>query len=186
MSEVVKLKKVIDPIRHARLLAGIDGFAQTAGIPPSFIHRSAREHLSEKEIHWLKDYHTHVQDNESLLLTGLHDPDPATKMQSMTAAFLRNFIDARLMPVNQVLEHIEQGSPPDCEVLLVPNLYQTAYGKAFPAYKIQALYDLLLARQAKAKLCVLYVQNMEELEAEFGVLFAGHLKNYIQDRGKKA
>lgn len=182
----VTIKKVIDPIRHARLLAGIDGFAETAGIPAHFIHRSTREHLTDKEINWLREYPTHVKDGEGLLLTGIHDPDPATKMQSMTAAFLRNFIDARLMSVNTVLEILEGGKQPEGEVLLIPNLHQTTYGKTFPAFKVQALYDLLLARLAAGKISVIYVQDLEKLEEEFGVLFAGHLKTYILDRGKKA
>ncbi|ATS92329.1 hypothetical protein DLP05_053 [Stenotrophomonas phage vB_SmaS_DLP_5] len=186
MNDTVKLKKVIDPVRHARLLAGIDQFAATAGIPPHFIHKSTREHLSDKEIQWLRDYPEHKQEAEGLLLTGIHDPDPATKMQSMTAAFLRNFIDARLMAVNQILDLIEQHSMPEPEVLLIPNLFQSAYGKAFPAYKVQQLYDLLLGRVAKGKLTVVYVQNMDELEAEFGVLFRGHLNTYEVSKGKKA
>lgn len=182
----VKLKKVIDPIRHARLLQGIEGFAETAGIPEGFIHKSAREHLTEKEITWMKNYRQHRENNEGLLLLGVHDPDPATKMQAMTAGFLRNFIDARLRSVNNVVELLETPKELDCEVLLIPNLYQKAYGKTFPAHKIQAVYDLLMARNARGLVSVVYVQELDALEAEWGVLFAAHLKSYTVSKGKLA
>lgn len=181
---VQKLKPVIDPVRHARLLEGIDEFAGTAGIPASFVHKSTREGLSQLEIDWLKDYPSHVKDGEGLLLTQLHTPDPAFKMQLMTAAFLRNFIDARFMSVNSVLERLEDKTMPDCTVLLVPNLYQKAHGKVFQSFKIQALYDLFLHRQAKGKLSVVYVEDMKMLRDEYGQLFASHLEGFVLDKGK--
>jgi hypothetical protein len=181
----VKLKRVIDPIRHARLLAGIDEFCETAGIPPSFIHKNVREGLTDHEVAWLRDYPTHQKDGEGLLMTETHDPDPVFKMQLMTAAFLRNFIDARMIPVNTVLEYLDDKMMPDCAVVLIPNLYQVTHGKAFQSYKIQALYDLFLFRQARGLLSVVYVESMAELRKDYGPLFASHLENFVLDKGSK-
>lgn len=167
---------VLDKVRHERLLMDIDHICQVANIPKGMITHSATEFCAPEELEWLRNFRIHQAEGKGLLLTGAHSPSVEQKMMAMTAALLRNFIDARVLSINRVIECLEEGSAPDASVLLIPNFHRKhAEGRVFQAWKIQAVYDLLLSRLAQGKINVLYVESMSDMAKEYGSAFADHL-----------
>lgn len=174
---------VIDKELHKTLLQDLDSVCLMAGIPKALIYESATATLGHKELNWLVSYPEQLIANNSLLLTGKHDPTADTKMMAMTASMLRNFIDARVIPLNTLLDRAEAGQVPDPRVLLIPNLYVRLHGKTLPSWKIQQVYDILLSRYISGRLTVAYVEDPKALEAEYGLLFWGHLQAHFQHVG---
>lgn len=170
---------MLDPIVHERLIADIEGVCTTANVPRYMLQLSATEFCSPPELEWLKAYAANRARGRGLLLTGkMSTPSPETRMMAMTAAFLRNFVDARLLPLNTLLQMVEDKVDCDPTVLFVPNLYLRQGGKALPSWKMQIMYDLLLGRLTSGKLTALYVEDMAAMASEYGPAFRGHLNDH--------
>jgi len=162
---------------HAGLLADIDGIAETAGVQPRFLHSSMTEHCGAAEVDWVKHFKRYRAEGlPGLLLDGIQKPD--TRCQAIAAALLRNFIDARVMPLNQVLELQKAGHMPQPSVLLIPNLYILLPGKGLPPWQVQAIYDVLLHRAVKSMPTVAYVQDKDEMSKVYGIPFADFLSGF--------
>lgn len=170
---------VLDNVRHARLLADLANICETANIPKSMIHQSAKEHCGPVEIDWLVNFNQYKEKGIGLLMTGLV-PMLDTRMMAITAALLRNFIDARMLPLNSVLDDKEKGELDQPTVLVIPNLFLRSFGKSLPAWKVQILYDVLLGRLVANKPTVVYVEDMSALEKEYGQVFVQHLHGHYK------
>lgn len=172
------MESVLHPVVHQRLIADIDNICATANIPQAMIHRSAMDVLTPKELDWLRNVRFMQEQGRGLVLRGAADAE--TKIMAMTAAMLRNFIDARVIPLNTLLQQAEDKAVPTPSVLLIPNLYVRGVGRALPAWKVQIVYDLLLARMTAGKLTVAYVEDMDGLEKDYGQVFFAHLQSHYQ------
>lgn len=170
--------KVLSEEKHSRLICEQVNVCSTANIPTSFLAKSMHEYCNKVEIDWVKNFKVNRFDSNGLLLTGLHSIAPDTKMMVITAAFLRNFIDARILPLNTILTASEAGTLPSPTVLLIPNLFVRSVGKSLPAWRIQALYDVLLSRRVAGMPTVVYVEDMASLESEYGQVFYRHLLDH--------
>lgn len=171
---------ILDPQRHARLLADIEGIAKTANIPVTMVHQSAKPYLSAEELDWLRHFNAYREQGVAgLLMTGTPAVPVDTKLMAMVGALLRNFVDARLMPLNSVLSAAEESSMPEPTVLAIPNLFVRSVGKSLPDWKVQTVYDVLLQRLTTGKPSLLYVESMKDLQAVYGSVFHRHLtSNY--------
>lgn len=169
---------VLSKVEHARIIADKERVCATAGLQPKFLDQSMTEFCGMDEVGWVRRF---WENNEAglggLVLAGVERPD--TRCQAICAALVRNFIDARVMPLNTVLElHDSGGDVTAPRVILIPNLYVTAMGKSMPAWKVQILYDLLLARSVQNRPSVLYVESMSGMIGAYGQPFADFLGGY--------
>lgn len=174
---------VIDPQVHERLLADADHICQMANIPKSELWKSAKDILGEVDCQWLVDYPNRKKENRSLVYLGKQDPSVERRMTAMTAALLRNFIDARMVPLNTVLDWTEERLPPDPTVLMIPNLHIQLFGKSLPSWQIQRVYDVLLQRIASNKLTVVYVENLAQMRSHYGDAFASLIEDHFDGVG---
>jgi hypothetical protein len=161
---------VLNPVVHRRLIDDIDHVCLTANVPKHMLHESAKGHLTEEELEWVLNFRAHQEHGRGLVLCG---EQADVKMMAITAALLRNFIDARIMTVTNLLENDTSPS-----VLLVPNFYVKAMNKALPAWQVQKLYDRLLERYSQNRPTVLYVESLAGLEKDYGSVLARHLKDH--------
>jgi hypothetical protein len=111
-----------------------------------------------------------------LVLEAVHRPD--TRCQAIAASLIRNYVDARVIPLNTLVEAITQGSVPSPTVLLIPNLYMKATVKNLPAWRVQAVYDLLLLRAARNKPTVVYVESLKGVVETYGQPFHDFLNGF--------
>lgn len=165
---------------HSRILADIDNICRRANVPKKMLDQSAKEYCSGTELQWLTRFPFYQRKNQGLVLLGKHTPGPDIKMMAMASALLRNYVDARLLTVQGLLQDYENGGvAPDPTVLFVPNLFVRQGGKGLPSWKMQLVYDLLLSRFTSGRISVLYVEDLGAMAAEYGQLFAQHLEaNY--------
>lgn len=181
MTDTVVIDSVLDKEKHQRLIQDIDHIADTANIPTAAIHRSAVGFVSSSELDWLRHFNAYRTNKAGLVIVGEPESNPEDKCVAITAALVRNFIDARFMAVNSVLTAAEDGNLPEPTVLVIPNLFVCSAGgkNALPAYKIQTVYDVLVRRMALNRPSVLYIENLDQCNLAYGGFFVRHLKqNY--------
>jgi len=170
---------LLDAKEHSRIIADFERVCTTAGIQGHFLYESMTKYCGPIEVDWVKRFWTHkMQGVAGLALVGVTRPD--TRCQSIAAALVRNYVDARVIPVNTLIESTMNGNhPPQPTVLLVPNLFMSAMGKNVPAWRVQAMYDLLLERSTKSKPTVVYVEDMVKLVGVYGEPFRDFLSRFL-------
>lgn len=169
---------LLDAKEHSRIIADFERVCTIAGIQGHFLYESMTTYCGPIEVDWVKKFWKHKSAGvPGLLLRGVSRPD--TRCQSMAAALVRNFVDARVIPLNTLLEAASNGSiPPSPTVLLIPNLFMSAMGKSVPAWRVQVMYDLLLDRSIKSKPTVAYVEDLDGVVKMYGEPFRDFLSRF--------
>jgi hypothetical protein len=171
---------VLDKDTHARLLQDLDSVCEIANIPKYLIHQSAKTVCNDDELEWVRNFASYRETGKGMVIVGDTNIGPDMRLMAMTAALLRNFIDARVMPLNGVLEMAESGDVTGPTVLMIPNLYVNSFGKQLTAWKVQQLYDLLLSRFTQGRPTVAYVESMHGLKEAYGPQIANHLEQHFK------
>jgi hypothetical protein len=167
---------VIDPAFHAELLARKDEFARAAGIPASFIERPLADYCSKEEVEWVR--HSMAAREEGcagLMLVGSHSE---TKLLAIAAAYLRHYINAKVITVTAILQLLDQGEDIYATVLIVPRFCGRTDGKAVPAWQQQRLYDVLFERFAEQRLTILQADALPAVKLQYGDAIYDHLATH--------
>jgi len=172
------MDSVLDNVKHARLIADMNHVCTVAGIPRVYVNQSMKLYCDAQEIDFVVNFRVYRDAYAGLLLTGMENSE--SRCMAIGGALLRNFIDTRLLPLNSLLRAVEDGTVPDPTVLIIPNLFVSSVGKSLPAWKIQAVYDLLLNRFTSNKPTVVAVESMMGLRTAYGTAFASHLSNHYK------
>lgn len=169
---------ILDKLEHGPILRDIDNIAAKAGVQVRYIKNSMSDVCSPKIISWVKSYRSLLEKgNLGLVLEGVSKPDSIC--QSIAGALLRNYIDAKVVPLNQLLDRYEEGTMPNPTVLLIPNLYvKIGADKGIAPWRMQQVYDILLERASQSKSTVVYVQSKSEMKDQYGSLILDFLEDY--------
>lgn len=169
---------LLDAKEHSRIIADFERVTSTAGIQAHFMYESMTKYCGATEVDWVKKFWKYKAAGVAgLALVGVTRPD--TRCQSIAAALVRNYVDARVIPVNTLIEGGLNGSTPSPTVLIIPNLFMVAMGKNIgPAWRVQAMYDLLLDRATHGKPTVVYVEDLKSLVTVYGAPFADFLSRF--------
>ena len=99
---------------------------------------------------------------------------------------MRNFINARLMTINALLDAVQEGVIPDESCLLIPNLFVTKASAATQqGWRAALLMDALVARHAAGLQTVLYASDMTSLGTHYGVEVKDHVESLYSLVGVK-
>lgn len=171
---------VLDPKEHSRIIANFEQVCTVAGIQGHFLYESMTKYCGPEEIDWVKKFWAYkAQGVSGLVLEGVKHPD--ARCQAITACLVRNWIDARVIPLNLLIEESQNGNrPPSPTVLVIPNLFiHTMGGKNVPAWRVQTIYDVLLERATKSKPTVVYVEDLKGLVSVYGEPFYDFLSRFV-------
>lgn len=174
-------KSMLDRVAHERIYANFDSICATAGLQGKYLHQSMSTYCGSTEYQWVLEYKKNrKQGIGGLVLDGVSRPD--ARCQAICAALVRNFIDARVIPLNTLLEAKDSGDVPNPSVLLIPNLFVQAVNKSLPAWKVQILYDVLLQRLVdNTRPTVMYIESFMGLANFYGKPFSDFLQeNFIR------
>lgn len=168
---------------HARLIQDMEHICAVAGVPARYVEHSMVGVAQEPEIDWVKNFRQYRGEFSGLIFEGGSNVE--TRMMSICGALVRNFVDARLVSLGSIVP-MKDGKEPlidpqEPTVLLVPNLHvKTHGGKPLTAWQIQVLYDALLARMTSGKQSVFFVESLESVATDFGILFKEHLLSHYK------
>ncbi len=173
---------------HERLLMDLDNLAGVAGIPKRFVWSRMSNHCTVEELSWVKKIRSNTECG--IVYTGNTTDAPIEdRMMAIAGACLRNYIDARVMSVQQVLSLMKSDNLPEPTVLLIPNFFLgtgagpvgvARSGSEMAAWQVSNLLGLLYARLAAGHKTVVYVASLPALSKEFGASFMQHLTTHYK------
>jgi hypothetical protein len=166
---------------HDRLLVDIDGITDVAGIPPEYLWTRLSEVCQEADIEWVKSIKKHNDHGLALVNSGAKKGKPVTdRMMAITGACLRNYIDARVMPLQSVLAALKEDNMPMPSILLIPNFcLGNNDGGNIPAWQVSSLLGMLYSRLAKDLKTVVYIESLSGLEKSYGESFRHHIESHF-------
>jgi hypothetical protein len=173
---------VINSEHHSELVRNIEQTARLACIPVQAVWQSMEGVCSAPVIEYVRHYKQNPLNGVyGLCFNGpMNGTSIQDKMMLIAGACLRNYINARMMTVQDILAGTKKGVYPDVSVLLIPNFFLANNdGGHIPAWQISDLTGLLMKRHAQSLQTVIYVQDMTELESEYGQIFKYHIKNHF-------
>lgn len=172
---------ILDPGVHGRMLMDLDRVTTQAGIPVSAIWTPLSKVCTlPVEIQWTKRFWLHAQSGVSGLLylgTGFQPP-VIERFFALAGALVRNFVDARVMTVQDVIERRSGGDPMLFSALLIPNFCLGGNVGKLTDWKMSELSGLLLERFSAGKQTVLYAESEQALSV-YGTVFVEHLNRYF-------
>ena len=159
---------VLDRKVHQRLAADLEAFAARAGIPPEAICTALGEYVGRKEEDWVR-----------WVLKNRRNPSPGfayvgnwrdvqRRMAGMCGAFVRNFVNARVLTAERFIEE-----RPTTSVVFIPNFHP---GR-MPGWKVAQLTDAFMER-AGTKSTVITVGSFEALREDYGPAVADALRDF--------
>lgn len=157
--------KLLDPKVHERLIADLDQVVETAGVPRSAVWTRLSSACTPAEVEWVR--YLRNPDNAGLVIIGKEPVD--LKMIAIVGACLRNYTDARMMSVQEVLRRIKDDNMPQCTVLLIPNFcLGKDDGGDIPTWEVSSLMGLMIDRSARPLKTVISVPSMPVVEKQYG------------------
>lgn len=164
---------------HQSLIADIDNVARAANIPIDMIWAPMAQYCTQVEIDYVAALRRQSQSgNYGVVITAKRPQHSMiTRFTAITGACVRNYVNARVMTLQDVLECIKASEMPTPTVLLLPNFYVgVKTGGRVAEWQTQGLLSMLYQRQAEGLQTFLYVSSMKELEDYYGAAFCQHLR----------
>ena len=125
-----------------------------------------------REIGWIENYELLKDDGDfaGVAYVGtVKDPDVMTRMMALTGCFLRNYVDAKMMTLQEVIGYIRNNEEPEATVLLIPNFYLPSGEEGSVAnWLVSGLYGMLLSRYRDGLQTVVYIQDLERMKKDYG------------------
>ena len=177
---------VLHAVQHRELIAGVQMYADRAGIDPQCVWTPVGDVCSDDEVDYLRDLKSqHVHGTHGLVYvepkSGKRSgPNKEDRMMAMAGACLRNFIDARLIPFHTLLKAVVDGDAPEPTVLFIPNLLTAKLGTQIPNWHVDKLYSYLLARRIRGLQTVVYVHRLAALGECFGADISGLVAHHYE------
>jgi len=158
--------KLLHPDEHSRLVDNLSEVLRVAGVRPDFIDLPLSDFCGKAEVHWVRNYRqkTSAERKGGFMIVGVGvTPDPSTRMQAMASAFIRNYIDARVINWTELIPtDMGAGDCPDPTVLLIPDFYRiTGQGSPMSNWQVQLLQGILMTRFAAGRATVLHLDSVE-------------------------
>jgi len=169
-----------DPVYHERLMADIQGTIQAANIPESYVWASLHKYCNEVEVDYVFDIKRHTDRDPpvfGMVYIGRVEGEPINdRMMSIAGTCLRNYINAKVMTLQEVLASLKAGEMPSPTVLLIPNFFLgKGSGGHIADWEVSSLIGLLYKRQQEEKQTVVYVGDWDGMILEYGQVFEDHL-----------
>jgi hypothetical protein len=166
-------KKHLDRDYHDALLSDLGHIAEVAGVPPSAVWSHVSTCCTASEMTWVRNLF-HPSDCGLLFVGSNFKNLVADKMEVITGACLRNYIDARVMGIHEVINRLNNDDMPTPNVLLIPNFCMPKADNGtntVAAWESNRLLGMLESRVRKDKKTILHVTSLGDVEKQYGEAF---------------
>ena len=166
---------------HSRLVEELPRIAHEAGVTRQDITGQLYS-LTEVEKGYLQKFRlAGTTGSLGLIYIGAHTPEVTLRGRSICGALLRNFISARFIPREELIETLFNShiKTPRADLMVVPDFH---YGDA-PAATKRALASWLIGRTSRGRQTVLGVPSTKVLREIFGDETDMYLKHFTVSQG---
>lgn len=172
----------LDPEKHGRLIQVRDTVARDARIPVELLWKPLPAALSDVERNWLRKFKEHRKNGISGLIVfgDCADLHPLARFGAMAGFLNRNFVRARVFPLEEVIDSAAEGDPVAATALFIPDFVMGSDKKAQPQWRVSKLSSLLMDRWRGEGFSqtVLYAPSIKHVENEYGSFIGGLIKNH--------
>ena len=137
---------LIDTFTHEMLLADIQGVLRQANIPEKFVWTSIHEYCEADEIDYVATLNDKNAEAIGMVYVGnITGASVNDRMMAIAGTCLRNYINAKVMTVQDVILSLKTDSmPSNVSVLLIPNFFiGKKEGGHIADWEISSLYTNL-------------------------------------------
>lgn len=160
---------------HDRLLLDLDRITRHAGVPVSAVWSHLSQYCAGPDYEWVRNMR--ASEDAGLMFVGKKPVPVEDKMMAIAGACLRNYLDARVMSVQEVLKSLKDNTMPSPTLLLIPNFcHEKDNGGDIPTWESSNLLGLLLQRQNAGKKTVLHCSSLQTLEKAYGNAIREHVE----------
>lgn len=154
---------------HSELIRDVAMYARLAGIRREWLWQPLADHVGANEIQFISSYRR-LRDRgvKGLLYVGASN-GVNDRMQALTGALVRNFIDARVRPTSQAITRIgpiEESPPAACSVLFLPDLCVGPGDQ--PDWFVREVVAMFMEREAAGKQTIAYIRSLEMVKKVYG------------------
>ncbi len=168
---------VLNIKQHFQLVEEMARYCNDAGVSSDYVTHSMLDYCQDEEMDWMRSYPTHF-DNRIYGAAFLGGVDILPRMSAMVGCAMRNYIQARIITLQSLLNDMKSGDTPNEELLFISNFcLPKNQGGAIAVWQIPLLVGLLYDRFSKKKHTVVYVSSIEDLRGIYGDTIAQHIKN---------
>jgi hypothetical protein len=169
---------LLNPEFHEKLILGLRPIADKAGVPVSAVWSRLSQYCEQgADYDWVRDMK--LTEDGGLVYAGKLQVPVEEKMRAIVGACLRNYTDARIMSVQEVLKRLKDDSLPDATVLLIPNFcLDKEDAGALAPWEAHNLMGFLIDRATAGRKTILYVASWTTLEKQYGTTMREHLDAY--------
>ena len=165
---------LIDPEHHAPLLERLDHWARVSGVAPEDVLEEGA--VGERERAWLKHWRKGVAQNVcGLVYLGpfkrIGVPGVIDHMRAMAGAYLRQYVDARIVSLANATSWEYDGDP---TVLLIPDS-----GESYHKTVTDRFGPLLIDRARKRKITIVHFEQSNHY-ARYGNSAAALLESFAR------
>jgi len=179
---------LFDKEKHSGLLKNIDKYSADAGITPDFIKTSLRnEYIDEQIQEWFTLFVKEIdiafdalpnRPRYGLCLLG-NEGKALWVMQMLIGAFLRQLVDARLIPLRRT--QIDGDELLEVSSILIPDFASASYiASKKLSGNVQDIYTFLLERYIHQKITVIFCAGRDLTALE--KLYGQGVKEFIQHK----
>lgn len=177
--EQISASPVLDDVIHKPLISNIENVAKAANVPVSMIWTSAKDFCLPEELNYITEVRRKSMTGVSgLMFTGESNSNIALRMRAMASFCLRNYIDAKVMPLHNVLLSLKKESLPSNTVLLIPDFF--VENTKIADWQLSSLLGLLHSRQGGDLQTVLYIEDLDSMAVTYGAPFHSAMSTFDQ------
>jgi hypothetical protein len=173
--------------KHALVWDRRDEFIADANIPLKWLYTSISNEFERDYVHRARPHTSSCGQCPKLIedeIWGLcyagkdFSPPVMTRMSSLTGVCLRNFIQARIVPMNRLITDIENGENHWISVVAIPDFHSGL--NQIPAWKATRVYSWLLDRWTRELQTVIGVLDIEQMTKDWGLSIWQHIESYFE------
>lgn len=173
--------ELLDEKYHDQLLADLDSVARQAGIPVEYVWQPLSKFADDRVKAYVESIPTSDGKLGMVYVGTFDEPTINERMMAIAGACLRNYINAKVMTLQDVLQALKTDTMPSPTVLLIPNFCMgKKSGGHLADWEKSSLLGLLYRRQQRSQKTILYVSDMADMAADLGQPFVDHIRSTFQ------
>lgn len=171
---------LLDPNKHQKLVENLERVCAAGRIPPLYVYGCPlSKFCAGLDLDWVREFYAWPGKSVAGLayvgaVSGVED-----RMMAIAGALTRNYIEARVLTVQEVIAYVKDDDTPLCSCLLIPNFYlPNDQGGKLPDWQVSMLTSCLMARFARGLQTVLYITNEKKMTLDYGAMLASHVDGH--------
>ena len=172
---------VLNPAQHFQLVEELPKFCALAGVSQKHVTHSMLDcPMVGSEVDWMRRFNQHLGNGVygAVFIGGDRVLD---RMSAMVGCALRNYIHAKLVTVQSLVEQLKEGYTPKEDLLVISNFcLPKSQGGNTPSWQITMVVGMLMERFVSDKHTVVYTTSMADVKAQYGYAVATHIEDYFE------